>query len=193
MNKIFTRTEKTRIVAAVIAAVVALLLGLSALFGAGSQTILPGPDQYNEASNEDIRAERLIPNRVENFTEGILPAGSPLYAVHSAYAVRLGENGEGGTAMVRKSHWGLTKEECELNAHCSLSNEYTVTKSNLQIDEPFDYDAYTYTAFWYRWYQTESGAWTTEPLYQEGLSYLSCVASKYCNPDLSQGRKPIED
>lgn len=53
--------------------------------------------------------------------------------------------------------------------------------------EPFNYEDYTYTAFWYRWILVD-GKQTTEPLFRPGLSYESCLASLYCNPDIEQGR-----
>ena len=47
--KLFNKPETARIIVMVIAAVTALTLGLSALFGVQSTTIMPGPEQLNEA------------------------------------------------------------------------------------------------------------------------------------------------
>lgn len=190
----FTKTEKAKVAIAISAALVGLTIFVSLLFGADAKNILPGVDGYNTATksfekSEAVNVSRLTASRVNVVKDGVLPAGSTLYAVHSAFQLSLGENK--GTAMISKSHFNLTKEECEMNSSCSLSNGYKTTSVNLQVGEAFDYDAYTYTAFWYRWYQTEDGSWTTEPLFREGLSYIDCVASQYCNPDLSQGRNPI--
>jgi hypothetical protein len=56
-------------------------------------------------------------------------------------------------------------------------------------ERAFNYNDYTYTAFWYRWTRV-NGKLTTEPLERKGLSYANCVKSPYCNPDLEIGRTP---
>jgi hypothetical protein len=60
-------------------------------------------------------------------------------------------------------------------------------KRNTSSTEAFNYNDYTYTAFWYRWTRVD-GKLTTEPLERVGLSYETCVKSPYCNPDLEIGR-----
>lgn len=60
-------------------------------------------------------------------------------------------------------------------------------KRRVSSEKAFNYNDYTYTAFWYRWTRVD-GKLTTEPLERKGLSYESCVKSPYCNPDLKIGR-----
>jgi hypothetical protein len=60
-------------------------------------------------------------------------------------------------------------------------------KRNSNSAKAFNYNDYTYTAFWYRWTRVD-GKLTTEPLERKGLSYENCVKSPYCNPDLEIGR-----
>lgn len=59
----------------------------------------------------------------------------------------------------------------------------------LAVEQVIDYDAYTYSEFWYRWINVD-GKLTTEPLRRDGLTYERCVKSPYCNPDLEISRTP---
>lgn len=76
--------------------------------------------------------------------------------------------------------------ELQNQAFSETSQTIAVSETVASV-EPFNYDDYTYTAFWYRWILVD-GKQTTEPLFRPGLSYESCLVSLYCNPDLEQGR-----
>jgi hypothetical protein len=164
MDNLLTKPEKAKIIVSIIAAFAALSLGLSILFGASSETILPGPDQYNEAGASNVSGET---------------------ASTAGFAVR---SSTGDAVRGSSSPYG------EVAAAEFPRGPSAIAASNLSPQsavESFNYEAYTYTAFWYHWYQAEDGSWTTEPLLQEGLSYSACLQSQYCNPDLAQGRTPI--
>lgn len=166
MGNLLTKPEKAKLGISILVAFLALLLGLSTLFGASSQTILPGLDQYNEA-NASEQSGNIIFNA--GFSARV-PTGDTARDSSSQYSEVVNVESQG---------------ESSSSATSNLNPQSAV--------EPFNYEAYTYTAFWYRWYQAEEGFSATEPLSQEGLSYSACLQSQYCNPDLAQGRTPITE